>query len=45
MSQLFTKFGTKNPSKTVYKKIVDKIDGNSINKNKAKNVCYYEQKN
>ena len=25
--------------------IVDKIDGNSTNKNKAKNVCYYEQKN
>ncbi len=35
----------KKTSKTIDKEIVDKIDGNSINKNKAKNVCYYEQKN
>ena len=33
MSQLFTKFGTKNSNKTIDKEIVDKIDGNSTNKN------------
>ena len=34
----------KKTSKNIDKEIVDKIDGNSTNKNKAKNVCYYEQK-
>lgn len=35
----------KKTNKTIDKEIVNKIDGNSTNKNKAKNVCYYEQKN
>jgi len=45
LSQIWQIIGTKNPNKTIDKEIVNKIDGNSTNKNKAKNVCYYEQKN